>query len=53
MSWSAGCDIDDLTGIVFSRSSSLVIDGVTEQDGVIVVWARTAGWSVPFPGRGA
>jgi hypothetical protein len=32
------CDIDDLTGTVFSRLSSLVIDGVAEQDGVIVVY---------------
>jgi hypothetical protein len=38
---------------VFSRLSSLVIDGVTEQDGVIVVRARTASEPVPFPGRGA
>jgi hypothetical protein len=53
MSWSAGCDIDDLTGIVFSLLSSLVIDGVAEQDGVIVVRARTASWPVPFPRRGA
>jgi len=50
MSWSAGCDIDDLTGIVFSRLSSLVIDGVAEQDGVIVVRAQTASWPAPFPG---
>ena len=53
MWWSAGCDIDDLTGIVFSRLSSLVIDGVAEQDSVIVVRARTASWSGTFPGRGA
>jgi hypothetical protein len=38
---------------VFSRLSSPVIDGVAEQDGVIVVRARTASWPVPFPGRGA
>ena len=38
---------------MFSRLSSLVIDGVAEQDGVIVVRARTASWSVPFPGREA
>jgi hypothetical protein len=38
---------------VFSRLSSLVIDGVTEQDGVIVVRAPTASWPVPLPGRGA
>ena len=30
--------------------SSLVIDGVTEQDGVMVIWAQTASWLVPFPG---
>ena len=52
MSWSAGCDIDDLTGIVFSRLSSLVIDGVAEQESVIVVRAGTASWSGPFSGRG-
>src|SRR4029077_3900125 len=45
VSWSAGCDIGDLTGIVFSRLSSLGIDGAAEQDGVIVVRARTASWS--------
>jgi hypothetical protein len=49
MSWSAGCDIDDLTGIAFSRLPSLVIDGVMEQDGVIVVRAQTASWPVPCP----
>jgi hypothetical protein len=38
---------------VFSRLSSLVIDGVTEQDGVVVVRTQTASWPVPFPGRGA
>ena len=42
--------MDDLTGIVFSWLSSLVIDCVTEQDGVIVVRAGTASWPVPFRG---
>ena len=36
------CDTDDLTEMVFSWLSFLVIDGVPEQDGVIVVRARTA-----------
>jgi hypothetical protein len=36
------CDTDNLTGIVFSSLSFLVIDGVPEQDGVIVVRAQTA-----------
>ena len=30
--------------------SHLVIDGVTEQDGVMVIWAQTPSWLVPFPG---
>jgi transposase len=36
-------------GIVFSGLSSLVIENVTDQDGVIVVRARTAGGTVPCP----
>jgi transposase len=39
-------------GIVFSGLSSLVIDDVTDLDGVIVVRARTAGGLVPCPGCG-
>ena len=35
------CDIGELAGIVFSGLSSLVIDDVTDLDGVIVVRART------------
>jgi transposase len=35
--------------VVFSGLSSLVIEDVTDQDGVIVVWARTAGGMVPCP----
>ena len=49
MSRSAACDIDGLTGIVFSGLSSLVIDDVTALDGVIVVRARTAAGSAPCP----
>ena len=43
------CDISELAGIVFSGLSSLVIDDVTDLDGVIVVRARTAGGPVPCP----
>ena len=43
------CDIDGLAGVVFSGLSSLVIEDVTDQDGVIVVRARTAGGPVPCP----
>jgi transposase len=39
--------------IVFSGLSCLVIEDVTDQDGVIVVRARTAGGPVPCPGCGA
>jgi hypothetical protein len=49
----AACDISELTGIVFSGLSSLIIDDVTDQDGVIVVQARTAGGPVPCPRCGA
>ena len=45
----AACDIDGLAGIVFSGLSSLVIEDVTDQDGVIMVRARTAGGLVPCP----
>ena len=38
---------------MFSRLSSLVIDDVVEQEGVIVARARAASWPGPFPGRGA
>jgi len=38
---------------VFSGLSSLVIEDVTDQDGVIVVRARTAGQMVPCPRCGA
>jgi transposase len=38
---------------VFSGLSSLVIEDVTDQDGVIVVRARTAGGPVPCPRCGA
>ena len=47
------CDISDLAGIVFSGLSSLVIEDVTDQDGVIVVRARTAAGPVPCPRCGA
>jgi transposase len=40
-------------GIVFSGFSSLVIEDVADQDGVIVVRARTAGGAVPCPQCGA
>jgi transposase len=40
-------------GIVFSGLSSLVIDDVADQDGVIVVRARTAGGTVRCPQCGA
>ena len=43
------CDISELAGIVFSGLSSLVIEDVTDPDGVIVVRARTAGGPVPCP----
>jgi transposase len=43
------CDIDGLAWIMFSGLSSLVIEDVTDQDGVIVVRARTAGGPVPCP----
>ena len=36
-------------GIVFSGLSSLVIEDVVDQDGMIVVRARTAGGTVPCP----
>jgi zinc-finger of transposase IS204/IS1001/IS1096/IS1165 len=39
---SAGCDISELAGRVFSGLSSLVIEDVIGRDGVIVVRARTA-----------
>jgi transposase len=38
---------------VFSGLSSLVIEDVTDQDGVIVVRAATAGGPVPCPRCGA
>jgi len=53
VAWSGWCDIGGLTGIVFSGLSSLVIEDVTDQDGVIVVRARTAGEMVPCPRCGA
>jgi transposase len=43
------CDISNLAGIVFSGLSSLVIEDVSDRDGVIVVEARTAGGPVPCP----
>ena len=43
------CDINELAGIVFSGLSSLVIEDVADQDGVIVVRAATAGGPVPCP----
>jgi transposase len=49
LAWSAACDISDLAGIVFSGLSSLVIEDVTSQDGVIVVRARTPAGPVPCP----
>ena len=49
MAWSSACDINELKGIVFSGLSSLVIEDVTDQDGVIVVRARTAGGPVACP----
>src|SRR5262249_9168577 len=42
-------DISGLSGIVFSGLSSLVIEDVTDQGGVIVVRAATAGGPVPCP----
>jgi len=53
MAWSARCDINDLAGIVFSGLSSLVIEDVTDQDGVIMVRARTPGGLVACPRCGA
>jgi transposase len=49
MAWSIACDVRGLAGIVFSGLSSLVIEDVTDQDGVIAVRARTAGGPVPCP----
>jgi transposase len=43
------CDIDGLAGIVFSGLSSLVIEDVTDQDGVIMVRARTTGGPAACP----
>ena len=40
------CDIDGLAGFVFSALSSLVIEVVTDQDGVSM--ARTAAGLVPL-----
>jgi hypothetical protein len=40
------CDINDLVSIVFSGLSSLVIEDVAGQDGVIEVRARTPGGPV-------
>ena len=42
-----------LMGVMFSGLSSLVIEDMTDQDGVIVVRARTAGGLVPCPRCGA
>ena len=53
MSWSVACDINGLAGIVFSGLSSLVIEDVADQNGVIVVGASTAGGPVPCPRCGA
>src|SRR5512142_1756196 len=53
MSWSVACDINGLAEIVFSGLSSLVIEEVTDQDGVIAVRAATAGGLVPCPRCGA
>ena len=47
------CDINGLVEVVFSGLSSLVIEDVTDLDGVIVVRARTAGGLVPCPRCGA
>jgi transposase len=49
LAWSAACDISELAGIVFSGLSSLVIDDVADQDGLIVVRARTTGGPAPCP----
>jgi hypothetical protein len=49
VSWSVACDINRLAGIVFSGYSSLVIEDLADQDGVIVVRAATAGGPVPCP----
>jgi transposase len=43
------CDIDGLAGIVFSGLSSLIIEDVADQDGVIMVRARTAGGPAACP----
>ena len=53
MSWLPACDINGLVEVVFSGLSSLVIEDVTDLDGVIVVRARTAGGLVPCPRCGA
>ena len=53
MPWSVACDINGLAGIVFSGLSSLVIEDVADQDGVIVVRASTAAGPVPCPRCGA
>jgi zinc-finger of transposase IS204/IS1001/IS1096/IS1165/Transposase len=50
---SAGCDISELAGIVFSGLSSLVIEDVTDRDEVIVVRARTAAGPVACPRCGS
>ena len=50
---SAGCDISELAGIVFSGLSSLVIGDVTDQGEVIVVRARTAAGPVACPRCGS
>ena len=53
MSWLLACDINGLVKVVFSGLSSLVVEDVTDLDGVIVVRARTAGGLVPCPQCGA
>jgi transposase len=53
VSWLCACDINGLVEVVFSGLSSLVIEDVTDLDGVIVVRARTAGGLVPCPRCGA
>jgi transposase len=53
VSWLPACDTSGLVEVVFSGLSSLVIEDVTDPDGVIVVRARTAGGLVPCPRCGA
>jgi len=46
------CDVDHLVSVVFSGLAPLVIEGVTDEGGLIRVWARTPGGPVACPGCG-